>query len=149
MPEGCPLSQHQFGVLLRLTNGLTYKQAARELDVSDTTVRSHAHNAYRLLGVSNAAGAAVVFMSHGWHYHQQAPPPPEPQRGRSQGRQPFPLPPFAPAYIDALDRHLADGTDLAAQRDLSIAAIGLTARKPAPRDRDAFLDRVIRALGVA
>lgn len=143
VPDDCPLTPGQHEVLLLVTDGMTYQQAALKLGVTESTIRTHAHLAYQRLGVSNAAGAAVAFMRRGWH--RQAPAPPEPPR--PAGRAPFPLPPFAGPYLEALDRHLADGDDQDAKRDLSVAAIGLTARKPAPRDRDAFLDRVLHGLG--
>lgn len=149
VPDDCPLTRGQHEVLALVTDGMTYQQAALELGLAESTVRSHASSAYARLGVSNAAGAAVQFMRRGWHRQASAPEPPEePVPERPAGRKPFPLPPFAAPYLEALDRHLADGDDQAAQRDLSVAAIGLTGRKPPQRDRDVFLDRVLAGLGV-
>lgn len=53
-------------MLLVCVEGLTYKQAALRLGVSGDCVRTHAHNAYRRLGVTNAQQAAVRFIREGW-----------------------------------------------------------------------------------
>lgn len=53
-------------MLLVCVEGLTYKQAAYRLGLTDNCVRSHAHNAYQRLGVVNAQQAAVRFIRSGW-----------------------------------------------------------------------------------
>lgn len=132
VPADCPLRQREFEVLYLLTQGLTYKETAGELRIAVTTVRTHIHNAYKTLGVPDSTTATVKFMQQGWHRFAAA----------------TDLPPFATPYLDALDRHLADGDDIEAQQDLRIAGLGLVRRKTAVRDRDAFLDRVIDGLGL-
>lgn len=145
VPEGCPLSDRQYEILYWITQGKEYTEVASLLGISHSTVRTHTHHAYKILGVKSASAATVMFMREGWHAEKPAEP---------QGERPAildhsayaGLPPFAPAYLEAFDRHLADGDDSAAARDMSVAAIGLTARKPRARDRDAFLDTVIDGL---
>jgi putative nucleotidyltransferase with HDIG domain len=64
--EPCPLTTRELDVLRELAAGKVYKQVASALGVSDSTVRNHAHNAYRKLGVADRAQAVVLASEHGW-----------------------------------------------------------------------------------
>lgn len=77
--------------------GYAYKQAALELGISVSTVRSHAHTAYRVLGVNRAADAVLRMQELGWLVKPK--PPVEPVE---EG----PLPPAIKAYLRVFDRYL-------------------------------------------
>jgi DNA-binding NarL/FixJ family response regulator len=64
--EPSPLTPMQHKVLLGLRRGLTYKQIAAELQVSESTVRSHLHKAYERLGVVDRAQAVLLAQDRGW-----------------------------------------------------------------------------------
>jgi DNA-binding CsgD family transcriptional regulator/HD-like signal output (HDOD) protein len=64
--DPCPLSEREVRVLQRLADGDVYKQIARELAVSVSTVRSHLHNIYGKLGVLNRAQAVLLAAERGW-----------------------------------------------------------------------------------
>lgn len=53
------LTPRESDVLRHIAGGCTYKQVARELDVSLNTVASHVRNAYRKLGVRSGAQAVM------------------------------------------------------------------------------------------
>lgn len=149
VPPGCPLTKRQYEILYWITQGKEQKQVAHLLGLSESTVRTTCSNAYKLLGVPSATAATVLFMRNGWHAEEAADPRGEAPDEPSQfDHTPYAgLPSFAPAYLHALDRHLEDGDDQEAKRDMSVAMIGLTAKKPRERDREAFLDTIIEALG--
>jgi DNA-binding NarL/FixJ family response regulator len=65
-PEPCPLSAREIEVLGRLAEGKVYKQIARELRVSTSTVRSHLHNVYCKLGAVDRAQAVLHASARGW-----------------------------------------------------------------------------------
>lgn len=54
------LTRRQREVMLQLGRGLSNKQIARELQVSDNTVRVHLHDIFRLLGVDSRTEAALI-----------------------------------------------------------------------------------------
>lgn len=145
VPEDCPLTARQYEILYWITQGKEQKEVAHLLGLSHSAVRTHCHYAYKLLGVPSATAATVMFMRKGWHAEETATPSAEQPQHLDHSAYAG-LPAFAPAYLNALDRHLADGDDKDAARDMSVAMIGLTARKPATRDREAFLDTIIDAL---
>jgi len=64
--EPSPLTPMQQKVLLGLRRGLTYKQIAIELQVSESTVRSHLHKTYERLGVVDRAQAVLLAQDRGW-----------------------------------------------------------------------------------
>jgi putative nucleotidyltransferase with HDIG domain len=64
--EPSPLTPMQHKVLLGLRRGLTYKQIAAELQVSESTVRSHLHKAYERMGVVDRAQAVLLAQDRGW-----------------------------------------------------------------------------------
>jgi HD-like signal output (HDOD) protein/DNA-binding CsgD family transcriptional regulator len=64
--DPCPLSERELRVLERLAQGGVYKQIARELALSVSTVRSHLHNIYGKLGVLNRAQAVLLAAERGW-----------------------------------------------------------------------------------
>ncbi|MCW3066582.1 MAG: hypothetical protein JWN32_3754, partial [Solirubrobacterales bacterium] len=64
--DPCPLSAREMDVLKRLSEGKVYKQIARELGLSTSTVRTHLHNVYRKLGAVDRAQAVLVATERGW-----------------------------------------------------------------------------------
>ena len=56
----------QVKVLQGLSQGMTYKQIAAGLQVSESTVRSHLHKAYQRLGVVDRAQAVLLARDRGW-----------------------------------------------------------------------------------
>jgi DNA-binding NarL/FixJ family response regulator len=59
------LSTKERTVLAALARGLTNKEIARDLSLSDQTVKFHLTNVYRKLGIRNRAEAARLGLSHG------------------------------------------------------------------------------------
>ncbi len=59
------LTQREADVVGLLARGLQTKQIARELGISAKTADNHVQNAYRKIGVSTRAAAAVFAMQHG------------------------------------------------------------------------------------
>jgi putative nucleotidyltransferase with HDIG domain len=62
----CPLTERELDVLRELAAGQVYKQVASTLGVSVSTVRNHAHHAYRKLGVADRTQAVVLASERGW-----------------------------------------------------------------------------------
>ena len=48
-----PLSTAEYRAARLAAEGLTYKEIARQLDISPATIRNQLHSAYQKLGVSN------------------------------------------------------------------------------------------------
>jgi len=61
-----PLTDRELEVLRLLSGGKTYKQVARALDLSQSTVRNHLHNVYHKLKVVDRAQAVIVSRENGW-----------------------------------------------------------------------------------
>lgn len=59
------LTARETEVLRAFARGLLYKEIAHEMGVSFSTIRKHASNIYRKLGVRNRAGAIVVWLTEG------------------------------------------------------------------------------------
>jgi DNA-binding NarL/FixJ family response regulator len=49
-----------------LAEGKLYKQIAADLGLAESTVRSHLHNLYRKLDVSDRAQAVLLASQRGW-----------------------------------------------------------------------------------
>jgi putative nucleotidyltransferase with HDIG domain len=64
--EPSPLTPMQQRVLTGLGRGLTYKQIAADLSVSESTVRTHLHNLYGKLEVHDRAQAVLLAADRGW-----------------------------------------------------------------------------------
>jgi putative nucleotidyltransferase with HDIG domain len=64
--EPSPLTRAQEQVLRGLAEGKVYKEIARDLGLSTSTVRSHCHGAYRRLGVADRSQAVLQATSRGW-----------------------------------------------------------------------------------
>jgi putative nucleotidyltransferase with HDIG domain len=64
--EPSPLTPMQQKALLGLAAGRTYKQIATDLSVSESTVRTHLHNLYGKLEVSDRAQAVLLAAERGW-----------------------------------------------------------------------------------
>ena len=61
-----PLTDRELEVLGLLASGKTYKQVARALELSQSTVRNHLHNVYHKLNVVDRAQAVIVSRENGW-----------------------------------------------------------------------------------
>ena len=64
--EPCPLSKQELRVLQQLATGSVYKEIARDLALSTSTIRSHLHNIYLRLGVGDRAQAVLFAAERGW-----------------------------------------------------------------------------------
>jgi two-component system nitrate/nitrite response regulator NarL len=63
--NGAGLSGREVEILQGVARGLSNRAIARELWLSDQTVKFHLHNVYRKLGVSNRTEAARYAFEHG------------------------------------------------------------------------------------
>jgi putative nucleotidyltransferase with HDIG domain len=61
-----PLTRSEHRILTELAKGLLYKEIAATLGLSASTVRSHLHNTYQKLGVSDRAQAILLAKKHSW-----------------------------------------------------------------------------------
>jgi DNA-binding NarL/FixJ family response regulator len=64
------LSQRQFAVLMRAIQGKSNKIIAKELQISDHTVKAHLSMAYRSLGVQNRTEAVYAAAKLGFQPDQ-------------------------------------------------------------------------------
>jgi putative nucleotidyltransferase with HDIG domain len=64
--DPCPLSVREIDALRGLAEGKVYKQIARELSLSVSTVRTHLHHVYRKIGVVDRAQAVLIARDRGW-----------------------------------------------------------------------------------
>jgi putative nucleotidyltransferase with HDIG domain len=64
--ERPPLTRRQLQMLRMLAQGRRYKQIGEQLGISPSTVRSHLHDTYRRLGVSDRAQAVLLAARRGW-----------------------------------------------------------------------------------
>lgn len=60
------LTPREIDVLRRLAQGKVYKQIARELSLTTSTVRAHLHHIYLKLGVVDRAQAVLLASDRGW-----------------------------------------------------------------------------------
>jgi putative nucleotidyltransferase with HDIG domain len=65
-PAPCPLSGRELDVVRLLADGKVYKEIARELELSASTVRTHLHNVYGKLGAVDRAQAVLIARDRGW-----------------------------------------------------------------------------------
>lgn len=63
--EGLNLTAREREVLRLLAVGLTYKQIAHEIGLSESTVRSHIHQTYQKMGVADRAQAVLKAVKDG------------------------------------------------------------------------------------
>jgi DNA-binding NarL/FixJ family response regulator len=69
VPEGCPLTRRELEILRAAAEGGTNAQIARQLWVTEQTVKFHLSNIYRKLDVSNRTEASRYALVHGLiHY---------------------------------------------------------------------------------
>jgi DNA-binding NarL/FixJ family response regulator len=61
-----PMTERELEVVRLLASGKTYKQVARALGLSQSTVRNHLHNVYQKLNVVDRAQAVIVSRENGW-----------------------------------------------------------------------------------
>jgi DNA-binding response OmpR family regulator len=61
-----PMTDRESEVVRLLASGKTYKQVARALTLSQSTVRNHLHNVYHKLNVVDRAQAVIVSRENGW-----------------------------------------------------------------------------------
>jgi putative nucleotidyltransferase with HDIG domain len=64
--EPCPLSARELDAVRGLAEGKVYKEIAKEMTLSASTVRTHLHNVYRKVGASDRAQAVLVARDNGW-----------------------------------------------------------------------------------
>jgi putative nucleotidyltransferase with HDIG domain len=62
----CPLSSRETDVLRGLAHGGVYKEIADRLGIAPSTVRTHLHNIYAKLDVSDRAQAVLLAVDRGW-----------------------------------------------------------------------------------
>lgn len=149
VPADCPLTESEYNTMVLIADGKTYKQAALDLGIAVSTVRTHVHNSLKKLNVTESRQAAVLFMQRGWHIKRAGQPIVTEEQIIVIKQKHVDAPPFATVYLNSLDRHLKDGDDKQANRDLAIAASGLTGRKAKGRNaktRDDFLNEVIKGM---
>lgn len=60
------LSQRETEILTELKNGLSYKQIADKIFISEGTVRKHIENIYRKLQVNNKVSAVTIAIENNW-----------------------------------------------------------------------------------
>ena len=60
------MTDRELEVVRLLASGKTYKQVARALNLSQSTVRNHLHNVYGKLNVVDRAQAVIVSRENGW-----------------------------------------------------------------------------------
>jgi DNA-binding CsgD family transcriptional regulator len=153
-PSGldCPLSPRQHEVVTTLMCGLTYKQAAKKLAISPSTVRTHAHVAYERLAVANLSQACVLMIRHGWTDPSELLPDyrgaPYTTRARRKDWLPSPA---QRLYLDAFDRLLRDRDEVAAALvDYYFGAMirerGVPDRRRSATDVDAMLLGIARGV---
>ncbi len=58
--EHVPLTTRERQIVLMLSEGLTNKEIARRLRLTEGTVKVHLHNIYRKLGIANRTALAVL-----------------------------------------------------------------------------------------
>jgi DNA-binding NarL/FixJ family response regulator len=63
--NGAGLSEREVEILQGVARGLSNRAIAKDLWLSDQTVKFHLHNIYRKLGVSNRTEAAAFAFEHG------------------------------------------------------------------------------------
>ncbi len=65
-PSGCEISEREIAVLRLAATGITSKQIATSLSISELTVNSYFANIFRKLGVQSRIEAVVLAMKKGW-----------------------------------------------------------------------------------
>ena len=65
-PTACPLSDRELDVLRRLAEGKAYKEIAATMRLTTSTVRTHLHNAYGKMNVTDRAHAVLTATRLGW-----------------------------------------------------------------------------------
>ena len=61
-----PLSDTQLGIVRRIAQGLTNREIAEQLHLSENTIKSHIQEIFRKLDVSNRVAAALRASEAGW-----------------------------------------------------------------------------------
>jgi HD-like signal output (HDOD) protein/DNA-binding CsgD family transcriptional regulator len=64
--DPCPLSGRELEIVKQLAKGSVYKEIARDLELSVSTVRTHLYNSYRKLNVADRAQAVLIATERGW-----------------------------------------------------------------------------------
>lgn len=70
-PAAEPLSQRELEVLGLIARGCTNRQAAKQLFISEATVKTHLLHAYAKLGVNDRAAAVATAYSRGYLRHDR------------------------------------------------------------------------------
>ena len=69
MPAGAPaqpLTRRELEILRHVAGGFTNKGIARELVITEGTVKTHIHNALEKLQMTNRIQAAAYIVRQGW-----------------------------------------------------------------------------------
>lgn len=155
-PVACPLTPRQLEFIELLADGLTYQQIAQQLGLAASTVRTHLHQVYGVLGVADRAQAVITCAREGWIDLLPADADPQDSTARllrrldesvrelvvciESRRQ---VTPVQRDYLTAFDRLLRARTDddyALARRSMDLAlgpvltAAGVTPRKRQHRD---------------
>lgn len=150
----CPLTPCQFEVMRSLCAGESQNQIAHRLVVAKTTVRSHAHDAYKRLGVSTVSQAVAVMFREGWLEPDDLLSDYEGPAYTTESQR-FKInwvpSPAQRLYLDAFDRLLAERSDEAAEHlDRCFAVMcgerGVPDRRRINVSIDSMLLKVGRAL---
>jgi DNA-binding NarL/FixJ family response regulator len=64
--EPSPLTKRETDALRGLAEGGTYSEIAERIGLSASTLRSHLHNVYGKLGVTDRAQAVLMATERGW-----------------------------------------------------------------------------------
>jgi DNA-binding NarL/FixJ family response regulator len=67
----CNLSRRQLEILKLAAHGMSNREAAGELHLSESTIKRHLANTYKILGVGSRGEAARKAMSEGWISSQE------------------------------------------------------------------------------
>ena len=65
-PICCPLTPRQLQALGLVARGMLLKQAAREMGISEQTLKNHMWHIHRRLGTHTQAHAVYIALTNGW-----------------------------------------------------------------------------------
>ncbi|MFJ6841423.1 LuxR C-terminal-related transcriptional regulator [Streptomyces griseoluteus] len=62
----CPLTRQQISIQVHAANGLTSRETAVRMGVSEQAMQKHKHRIYQRLGVHTSAAAVALCLTRGW-----------------------------------------------------------------------------------